>query len=300
MVEAPGITLRFRPADTWSAQGPLSERALAFASTFVGCMGIADHVLAGKIRKLMSPPQEIIIERCSPEHVGLGTGTQLGLAIARGLSEVWKLPIEAQDMFFGARGHGRSALGFHGFFQGGFLVEAGQTKQGTISPLVARWPFPNDWRIALVILPGQSGVHGMEEKEAFQKLLTEGIPLQQIETLCRLTLLGLLPAVVEHDFKSFSEAIFDFNSLAGQAFSRFQGGTYASPRISELVQFIRDQGVTGAGQSSWGPTVFAIVEDEARAEALAANLRQAFNFQESEVIVTSACNHGAIVTEVED
>jgi len=296
MVESPGIVLRFRPANTWLAQGPLADRALAFARSFVGCMGMVDHVLSGALKKLMSPPQEIFVERGTPEHVGLGTGTQLGLAVARGLAEVWKLPVEAQDMFFGVRGRGRSALGYHGFLQGGFLVEAGQKNQSTISPLVVRLPFPDEWRIVLVIPPG-SGVHGMEEKEAFQQLLTEGIPLEQIERLCRLTLLGLLPALIELDLKTFGEALFDYNSLAGQAFAKFQGGTYASPRVAELIQFIRRQEIMGVGQSSWGPTVFAVVENESRGKELASQIRGAFGLQEHEVIVTAACNHGATVTQ---
>jgi beta-RFAP synthase len=191
-------------------------------------------------------------------------------------------------------------LGFHGFFHGGFLVEAGQKSQERISPLVARLAFPEAWRIVLVIPPGESGVHGMEEKEAFQQLLTEGIPLQQIEHLCRLTLLGLLPALVERDLKTFSEALFEYNSLAGQTFAKFQGGTYASPRITELVQFIRGQGIPGVGQSSWGPTVFAITEDEIIANDLARHIRQSFHLQENDVIVTSACNHGATVNVTEE
>jgi beta-RFAP synthase len=297
MVESPGIVLRFRPANTWLAQGPLAERALAFARSFVACMGMVDHVLSGKLKELMSPPQEIIVERGTREHIGLGTGTQLGLAVARGLSEVWKLPVEAQDMYLAARGKGRSALGFHGFFQGGFLVEAGQKNQSMISPLVARLPFPQAWRIVLIIPPGETGVHGSEEREAFQQLLTEGIPLQQIEHLCQLTLLGLLPALVERDFKSFGEALFDYNSLAGRTFAKFQGGTYASPRIAELIQFIRQQGNAGVGQSSWGPTVFAVVEDESRGQELARQNRDAFGLQEHEVIVTQACNQGASISK---
>ncbi len=298
MVQSPGITLRIRPAKSWSAQGPLAERALHFAEHFVFCMGIADHNISYTLRKLMSPPQEIMVERCAPEHAGLGTGTQLGLAVARGLSEAWKLPTEAVDLCLRVCRGGRSALGFHGSYQGGFLVEAGQTIHSRISPLVARLSFPQAWRMVLVIPAWGAGLHGFEESDAFRQLLTDGIPLQQIEHLCRLVLLGLLPALVEVDFKSFGEALFDFNSLAGQAFAKFQGGTYASARITELIQFIRSQGISGAGQSSWGPTVFAVAEDEFRANDLAGKIRQTFSLQENEVLVTRACNDGAKVSVI--
>ncbi len=300
MLESPGIALRFRPSNTWSAHGPLAERAQAFACNFVSCMGTVDHVFSGTLRKLMSPPQEIIVERSTPEHAGLGTGTQLGLAVARGLSEAWKLPVEALDMFLGVRGLGRSALGFHGFFHGGFLVEAGQKSQPIISPLVARLPFPETWRIVLVISPGSPGLHGSEEREAFQQLLAEGVPMAQIERLCRLTLLGLLPALIELDFKGFGEALFEFNSLAGQAFAKFQGGTYASARIAELIQYIRNQGIPGAGQSSWGPTVFAVTEHESQANDLVRKVREKFSLQKHEVVVTAASNQGAKVSVIRE
>src|SRR5439155_13231819 len=261
MIHSPGLSLRLRPAKDWSARGPSAGRALAFARCFIESL---------KAEGARSPdqPQHILIARSAPEHAGLGTGTQLALAVARGLSEAWKLPVKPVDLCLRARRGARSALGFHGFFQGGFLVEAGQTSDSKISPLVTRLPFPEAWPIMLVVPSWKMGIHGVEESDAFRQLLSDGIPLQQIDRLCGLTLLGLLPAVVEHDFKSFGEALFDYNSLAGEAFTKAQGGTYASPRIAELIQFIRRQGIAGVGQSSWGPTVFAIVEDQSQGDKL--------------------------------
>jgi beta-RFAP synthase len=194
----------------------------------------------------------------------------------------------------------RSALGFHGFFQGGFLVEAGKKRHTGLSPLVARLLFPENWRVVLVIPAGGTGLHGFEESEVFQHLLAHGFPLKQTESLCRLVMLGLLPALVEADWKSFGEALFEFNSLAGQAFVPFQGGTYANFRIAELIQFIRGQGFSGAGQSSWGPTVFAIAEDQSQAKHLARRVREKFSLEENEVVVTSGSNQGAKVSLIEE
>ena len=89
-------------------------------------------------------------------------------------------------------------------------------------------------------------------------------------TLCRLVLLGMLPALAEHDLEAFGEALYDFNCRAGEPFAPVQGGVYAGPRIAEVVAFVRQQGVRGVGQSSWGPTVFAVTEDEAGAEGTGA------------------------------
>jgi beta-RFAP synthase len=293
MIGSPGLSLRLRPAKDWSARGPLADRALAFARGF-------SESLKAKGSGIPDQPQHILINRSAPEHIGLGTGTQLALSVARGLSEAWKLPVKPVDLCLRVGRGARSALGFHGFFQGGLLVEAGQTSDSKISPLVTRLPFPEAWRIVLVVPSWKMGIHGVEESDAFRQLLSDGIPLQQIERLCRLTLLGLLPALVELDFKSFGEALFDYNSLAGEAFTKAQGGTYASPRITELIQFIRGQGIAGVGQSSWGPTVFAIVEDESRGEKVARQVRETFGLQENEVLVTTACNQGATVKVIEE
>ncbi len=300
MIHSPGLSLRLRPAKDWSARGPLADRAWGFALRFMDSLRAEENEFSNMHSGLIPRALEITIERSAPEHAGLGTGTQLALAVARGLSEAWKLPVKPVDLCLRARRGARSALGFHGFFQGGFLVEAGQASDSRISPLVTRLPFPEAWGIVLVIPSWKMGMHGLEESDAFRQLLSDGIPLQQIERLCRLTLLGLLPALVELDFKSFGEALFDYNSLAGEAFTKAQGGTYASPRVTELVQFIRRQGIAGVGQSSWGPTVFAIVEDESRGEKLARQVRTTFGLHENEVLVTIACNQGATVKAIEE
>ena len=49
-----------------------------------------------------------------------------------------------------------------------------------------------------------------------------------------------------------------------------QGGIYSCPATAELVQWLRGRGVRGVGQSSWGPTVFAMAGDADEATALIA------------------------------
>jgi predicted sugar kinase len=105
----------------------------------------------------------------------------------------------------------------------------------------------------------------------------------------------MLPALAEQDFSAFCEALFEFNARAGEAFAAVQGGTYASAWIAQVVGYLRRQGVQGAGQSSWGPTVFAVVEDEDRATHVAKQLRAHFDLEPSEVILTHANNRGAAV-----
>src|SRR5262249_26128437 len=51
-----------------SASGPRADRPLVSARRFAGSVGVAR-------------PQSLTVEEAPPEHVGLGTGTQLGLAV---------------------------------------------------------------------------------------------------------------------------------------------------------------------------------------------------------------------------
>ena len=292
MIERPGLRLHVRASSTWSAVGPLAERALAFAQRFVqNCRreeGERDW-----------SPRHLSIEQAAPEHAGLGTGTQLGLSVARALAVSWGLECDLPTLVRRVSRGRRSALGAHGFQQGGLLVESGKYSAEQLAPLVSRLAFPEAWRLVLVLPAaedGSAGLHGTHEVEAFARLAAGPAEPGRIDTLCRLVLLGLLPALVERDLDSFGETLYEFNARVGEAFAPVQGGVYASPRVAEMVAFLRGLGVRGVGQSSWGPTVFAVAADEDHARHLAARLRQHFALHDETVLVTSACNHGASVT----
>ncbi len=178
------------------------------------------------------------------------------------------------------------------------LVESGKNTTAELAPLVARLSIPEPWRVVLV-LPTEDesnrGLHGAREVEAFAQLAARPAALERTDALCRLVLLGLLPALVERDVDAFGEALYEFNVRVGEAFAPVQGGVYASPRVAELTAFLRGEGVRGVGQSSWGPTVFAVVADDDHADRLTARLRQHFALEETAVLVTPACNHGATI-----
>jgi beta-RFAP synthase len=218
------------------------------------------------------------------------------LAVAQALTLAWGVePLAATDLAQRLGRGKRSLLGTHGFARGGFLVEGGRGKPDTPGPLLARVSFPDVWRVVLMIPTQAAGMHGDAESRAFDLLKGADTPLALTEGLCRLTLLGMLPALAERDLKAFAEALHDFNARAGQVFASVQGGTYSSQRVAQLVAWLRRQGIKGAGQSSWGPAVFALVEDEHRALHLAGRVRDRFGFNPGEVLVTAACNHGAIL-----
>jgi beta-RFAP synthase len=288
MIDSPGIHLRAEPATSWSGEGPLAERALTFARTFAQTSP-PDGAAGG------SRPVHLHVEQAVPEHAGLGSGTQLALAVARALSVVWGWP--ARDAVELARlvGRGRrSALGVHGFEHGGFLVDGGRGTTDALAPLLVRASFPEPWRVVLALPPGPGGLHGPGEHQAFVELAGQPADLARTDALCRLVLLGMLPALAERDLEAFGEAVHEFNARVGEAFAPVQKGIYASPLVAEVVAFVRRQGVRGAGQSSWGPAVFALVGDEERGADLARRLGERFGLQAPrQVLVTRASERGA-------
>jgi beta-RFAP synthase len=283
MVQAPGVRVAVRPAAHWSSAGPLAERALAFGQRFAARAG---RPIAGAYH--------IQVEQCGPEHAGLGTGTQLALAVGRALAAAAGWEVDVVELGGLVDRGQRSALGIHGFAQGGLLVDGGKGAATAVAPLLARHPFPEDWRVVLVLPGWAQGLHGSAERQAFQQLLEAGNGAATTDALCRLALLGMLPALLERDLAAFGEALYEFNARVGAAFAPAQGGVYAHPRLTELVAFIRSQGAHGVGQSSWGPAIFAVVAEDAAAD-LARRIGQRFALAAEEVLVTAACNRGAII-----
>jgi beta-RFAP synthase len=281
MVESPGIHLSMRTAPAWSAEGPLAERALTFARHF------AEQIQAERDEAF--PPQHILIEQAAPEHAGLGTGTQLGLAVGRALAEAWGLHLDVPTLARRVGRGRRSALGVHGFERGGFLVEAGKRDPDALAPLLAQVPFPTAWRIVLVIPSRLRGISGRGEVEAFAQL-AGCADLARTNALCRLVLLGLVPSLIEADWQGFGEALHDFNARAGEAFAPVQGGVYSHAFVADVVAYVRRQGIPGTGQSSWGPTVFAIVPDQERARDLSNRILTQFALEQTEAVITRAWN----------
>jgi beta-ribofuranosylaminobenzene 5'-phosphate synthase len=283
MIDRPGIELTLEPAATWSADGPLAERALGFAKQYSASVGIDASF-------------HLRIAEAAPEHAGLGTGTQLGLAVASALAEITQQKDRDAGTLARHVGRGkRSALGVHGFAFGGFLVEAGKRDERTIAPLLGRWEFPSEWGVLLIVPRGLQGRHGTRERDAFANLAQRNCDDRTTEILSRIALLGLIPALLERDLTAFGESLYDFNRRVGAMFQPAQGDIYAEPRCAEIVRAVRAFGIPAVGQSSWGPTIFAVVRQD-QASSFCDWLVQKERLTREEIILTRASNCGAILS----
>jgi beta-ribofuranosylaminobenzene 5'-phosphate synthase len=260
MVGQGTLRLRIEPADRFTAEGLLAERVLATAGRFAQVRGDAE-LPACRVQVVTAPRQ----------HVGLGVGTQLALSVCAGLSAFLggdRLDAEALTLLSG-RG-ARSAIGSYGFALGGLLVERGKLADERLSPLECRVELPGEWRFVLIRPGDQRGLSGEDEQLAFQDL--PAVPLETTERLWKEVQDELLPAARARDFERFSDSLYRFGYAAGMCFAARQGGPFAGSNIEQLVATIRQLGVRGVGQTSWGPTVFALTENDAAARALQSRL----------------------------
>jgi len=227
-------------------------------------------------------------------HQGLGSGTQLGLAVARGLERLFALPPRGivELALIAGRGH-RSAVGLWGFEQGGLLLDGGRTVDGP-GTLLARYDFPADWRFVLIAPRNGSGLSGSEEVSAFRAL--QGMPRETSAELCRIVLMELLPALQDRDFEMFSDSLWRYGSLVGRYFSTVQGGVFCHPEMSALADDLRNCDVRGFAQTSWGPTCAALCRDEDQARQISARLQSRTGADQFLLRTVAPRNRGSDVT----
>ncbi|MDI1300063.1 beta-ribofuranosylaminobenzene 5'-phosphate synthase family protein [Methylotenera sp.] len=288
-LSSPSQVLTARLSDTLQVSGKSSSRALAIAQQLLEFFNITRAV-------------EIEIAQIIPEHAGLGSGTQLALAIGTAINLLHELNLTtAQIAQLTGRG-GRSGIGIAAFDYGGLLVDggrsaeiAGSTKADLkIPPLLARYSFPEDWRVLLILDESQSGIHGEEERIAFKHLPM--FPENLAAHLCRHVLMQAMPAMVERDLTAFGVAIQALQSHVGDYFAPAQGGRYASPNVAEVLKHLEYLGIACFGQSSWGPTGFAVFENDIQAEACLQELKLTFKNNSLKWMICSGRNDGAEVT----
>jgi beta-RFAP synthase len=284
MVDAPGLTLSAQPSDIWKANGPLASRVLDFAAV------VTERLTA---QGVAVEPAAFEISQAPPEHAGLGVGTQLGLGVARLICARADLADPSVPELARLSGRGlRSGIGLHGFALGGLIVDGGRVKSDGIPPLLTRLEFPSDWSILIVIPRRDPGLHGLREVQAFSSLPPS--PDSLTDALCRLVLLGLLPAVVERDLPRFGEALEEIQRRVGEGFAPAQGGIFARPESEHIIDTLKQEGLRGIGQSSWGPTLygFSDASPETR-NALLERLQQRLGLEPGTAFWTRASGEGA-------
>jgi beta-ribofuranosylaminobenzene 5'-phosphate synthase len=256
-VESPRAVVAVRPlpGPEVAARGSQADRAAAFARRAGAAFGHGAGV-------------EVEVREAIPPHVGLGSGTKLGLAVALGVAELAGISAGAEQLATASGRGARSSVGCWTFMAPGLVVEAGVRDGGGISPLVARHPMPERWRCVLALPRDGEGLSGDAEERFFDHLHDR--PAEE-PGVARLLLTALLPGLVTGDIDEFGAGLTEIQREIGAMFASQQGGVF-HPRAAPVVDALHALGVGAVGQSSWGPTVYGIVDGPERADDVAGRL----------------------------
>jgi len=261
--------------------GPSAERADKCLTMLCGALNVSDKL-------------NIHIDSAIPEHVGLGSGTQMSLAIGSALNAYYGLGLTVRDIASVMDRGLRSGIGIGVFEQGGLVVDGGRGDKTIIPPVLVHLDIPETWRFILVLDQRGQGLHGQQEIQAFKEL--PAFPQAEAARLCYLLLMRGLPAVAEKNIIEFGEVISQLQRSVGEHFASAQGGIFTSPEVAEAMQWLAQQGAVAIGQTSWGPTGFCAVDGVDKAEALTRQARRQFaHFDNLSFSAAGARNSGGDV-----
>lgn len=272
-------------ADDINVSGPGSERTAELAEQVLSHYGIDGGV-------------RIEVVNAIPAHAGLGSGTQMSLAVATAITRLYGLSADTARQALILHRGARSGIGIGTFEYGGFIIDAGRGKDTEVPPVISQADVPEHWRILLVFDNGVEGINGVPERRAFNTLP----PLDEdlAGMLCRLTMMQVLPAIAEDDCELFGSAITRIQEIIGDYFSGVQGGRYTSPFLADVLQELNGLGATGSGQSSWGPTGFAFFPNETSAFQALKKIRGSWQHESRlSFMMTGPCNLPASISETD-
>lgn len=284
-----GIATRLRlhaDPDPGEPAGPEAQRIARLQGLLSAELGLA--------------PARVAVEALIPSHVGLGSGTQLGLALGVGQARLAGLALEAPAIGRILERGARSGIGIAAFGHGGLVTDGGKGAGDAPPPILSRLPFPAAWRVLLVLDQARQGLSGEAERAAFRALPI--FPAEIAAHLCRLVLLRFLPGIAEADIAAAGSAIGEIQRLVGDHFAPVQEGRrFVSPGVTEALAWLEAEGIQGVGQSSWGPTGFALIGDAEDGERLMTALaaRLAPHFPTLHLRLVAGRNHGARIVPLD-
>lgn len=242
------------------------------------------------------------LESGPPQHIGLGTKTSLLLSLIVAINALKGLNLSNVDIQQISGRGGASGVGVNLFFCGGVIWDGGHASTETfkflpssagsmtdVPPLLARWPFPDNWTVGL-ILPDDSTFSGERELSFFETATP--IPADQALLTMSAVYHGVIPAFAMADLASLKRALEAVHST-GLKYKELHAQTGRTINAFNEIQSIPRVAV---GLSSLGPLIYCIFEKrdlECRTALEALCVRKSARF----LGVFSGCNSGFEVHE---
>lgn len=291
-LEEPRTVVNAEPADTLSVEAPAPVAADARTYATRAC------------ELLDVPGASVTVMETIPRHVGLGSGTQLALAILQAVAQTREMSVSVRELAPELGRGGRSGIGVASFEDGGFVLDAGHptTRFTTERPETGAWAvprvaavheIPSDWRFLVVLPATEPGRSGAAEDAAMRTAVERAEP-GLANRIAGIITRRVLPAICEGRPAEFGEAVADVGRLNGAWYADEQGGVYRPP-VGDLVASLDESpSVYGAGQSSWGPAVYGVTDAE-NADAARRAGRDALEESgtDGDVMVVEGRNRGA-------
>ena len=264
---------------------------------------------------LSVPAVRVTVQESLPRHAGLGSGTQTALAVLAGVARLYGREPRVRERAPALGRGGRSGVGVATFERGGFVLDAGHPTERftadppadgdwTVPPVAAHHRVPADWRFLVVLPDAEPGRSGDGEDASMRSVVESAEPVVA-DRIAGVLARRLLPAVAggavdrSGAVDRFGAAVRELGRLNGSWFADEQGGVYRPP-VGDVVSKLTDAAaVSGVGQSSWGPAVYAVTDADRAGDARAAGERAlAAADVDGEVILTAARDQGATVERV--
>lgn len=222
----PWTRLTLRRASENAIHGPEAERAARYLDTIRTAHGIEQAY-------------SLDIEAAIPSHAGLGSGTQLALAVGTAFGRLEGLDLSPPKIAALLERGTRSGIGIATFDVGGAILDSGP-RDGALPQLVTRAAFPERWRALLIFDPEAKGLDGADELAAFETL--PAYSEDERAALEARIVERALPALETADFGAFCDEVGHLQARMGAYFAPLQGGVFTSRRVAAVVAALRAAG----------------------------------------------------------
>ncbi|ELZ55897.1 MULTISPECIES: beta-ribofuranosylaminobenzene 5'-phosphate synthase family protein [Halorubrum] len=291
---AVGVTVEAAAAEPSESASAVREDVRGYATAATDLLGVDGARVA--------------VRESLPRHAGLGSGTRLAAATLAAVATAHGEPARVRERAPALGRGGRSGVGVATFEEGGFVLDAGHPTarfttdrpadgEWTVPPVAARHAVPDDWRFLLVEPDADAGRSGAVEDDAMRTAVERADP-GIADRIGGIVTRRVLPSIATGNAEAFGAAVAEVGRLNGAWYADEQGGVYRPP-VGEVVASLSGaSAVFGAGQSSWGPTVYGVT-DAAHADAAAEAGERALDAAGvgGSVSVFRATNEGARVAD---
>ena len=265
-----------------------------------------DDVIENVVERLDVRNVKFTIRNIIPRHIGLGSTTQLALALALGTTRLYKLEYNIRELaVLLGRGY-VSGIGIGVFERGGLVIDSGRKcEKEELQPVktpddlpyvIARYSMPKNWYFIIIVPDNIRGLREEEEQPILRKPRKPSKDTQY--KLYSTLLLEFIPSIVRRDIIGFGKALTKIQYITGEYFSNYQENIFCCRESEEIAKLLMTYGSYGVGQSSWGPAIYGLTGSINKAKLLVNKVLRELESKKIKikyVFITRPRNRGYII-----